>query len=221
MFDIYIISFNLLWETLYPPILRLPNHLDWGKVLMKPLQYLRDLIFEDYANGSLYDMYDNITNYIVGDRVIYIDRGSYECIQDTIGNIPTNTSYWRKINDNYIGIRERIKYNSQKILFEWALNRNFICTGIYISNTPLTTTGFLMGHTGPYSSTLAGSSNVSANPSYLANSLTLSDGFSYTIYVPIAVFNALGTSNGQRESIIRAFADKYNLAGMFYKVVTY
>ncbi len=191
--------------------------LAWGKVLSKPLQYLRDLIFEDYANGSNYLLYDNSTVYVIGDRIFYLDRGVYECILATLGNLPTDTTYWRKINDNYIGVRERILYNAQKMTFEWGLNRWFICSGIYITNNSLALSGFLMGETGEYSSTLV---NI-ANPSYLINDFVLGGIYSYTIYVPTAVFNSLGTTNTERENIIRSFADNYNLAGMLYNVVPY
>lgn len=217
MYDIYIISFQLLWETLYPPILRKPKHLSWGKVMAKPLQYLRDLIFDDYANGSNYLLYDNSTVYVLGDRIFYLDRGVYECILATLGNLPTDATYWRKINDNYIGVRERILYNSQKMTFEWALNRWFICSGIYIENQSLSFSGFLMGNSGEYSSTLV---NIS-NPSYLMNSFTISTDFSFIIYVPLAVFNSLGNSDIERENIIRSFADNYVLAGMLYDVLPY
>lgn len=222
MYDIYIIQFSLLWEKLMPPILRKSLHLAWGSVVVAPLQRLRDLIFNDYANGSHYDAYDNSTAYVIGDIVYYTDRAVYQCIENSTGNLPTDTNYWFKLLDNRIGVRERIKYNSQKVLFEYALNRWFDVPSadpqIYIQNNTIYGTAFLLGQTGAYSSTMPRSSVHQLY--YLGNSYDYrSDAF--TIFVPVAVFNALASNNTDRENIIRNFADNYVLAGMIYSVVTY
>lgn len=222
MYDIYIIQFSLLWEKLMPPLLRKVLHLSWGSVVVAPLQSLRDLIFNDYANGSNYNAYDNATAYVIGDIVYYTDRGVYKCIEATTGNIPTNTTYWFKMLDNRIGVRERIRYNSQKILFEYALNRWFDVPSadpqIYIQNNNIYGTAFLLGGSGETSSTMA--DNYVFQNYYLGNSYTYeSDDF--TIFVPLAVFNALDSNNTNRENIVRGFADNYVLAGMTYNVATY
>jgi hypothetical protein len=222
MFDIYIIQFSLLWEKLYPPHLRKTLHLAWGVVVVSPLQSLRDLIFNDYANGSTVSRYDNATAYVVDDIVYYTDRGLYKCIGATTGNIPTDTTYWNKILDNYIGARERIKYNSRKIIFEYALNRWFDVPSanpqIYITNNNIYGTAFLLGETGEYSSTMA---NLSTNQNYFLGNSYNYNSFAFTIYVPLAVFNALDNNNTNRENIIRSFADKFVLSGMSYNVLTY
>lgn len=222
MFDIYIIQFSLIWEKIYPPHLRKALHLAWGTVIVAPLQALRDLIFNDYANGSTASRYSGATAYVVGDKVYYTDRALYQCIEATTGNAPTDTTYWIKILDNHIGIRERIKYNSRKIVLEYGLNRWFDVPAadpqIYITNNTIYGTAFILGQTGEYSSTMARSSTHQLY--YLGNSYTYrSDAF--TIYVPIAVFNALASNNTDRENIIRTFANNYVLSGMTYSCVTY
>ena len=45
--------------------------------------------------------------------------------------------------------------------------------------------------------------------------------YDYTIFVPDAVYTALGSTANDREYAIRNFADKYNLAGMQYDVQSY
>ena len=221
MFDIYIIQFSLIWEKLYPPHLRKALHLAWGTVIIAPLQSLRDLIFNEYANGSFAPKYDNATAYVVGDKV-YLNRVLYQCIEATTGNAPTNTAYWKVLLDNRIGIRERIKYNSRKIVLEYGLNRWFEIPSadpqIYITNNTIYGTAFILGQAGEYSSTMARSSTHQLY--YLGNNYTYrSDAF--TIYVPIAVFNALASNNTDRENIIRTFANNYVLSGMTYSCVTY
>jgi hypothetical protein len=222
MYDIYVIDFSLLWEKLYPPILRQSLHLAWGTVVTKPLQRLRNLAFEDYANGSIATIYDNSTAYSVGDEVYYTNRAVYKCIEASTGNLPTDTTYWTRILDNRIGVRERIKYDSRKVLFEYALNRWFDVPSadpqIYITNNTIYGTAFLLGESGETSSTMAWNSNF--QNFYLGNSYSYeSDAF--TIYVPLLVFNALDTNNTNRENIIRGFADNYVLSGITYNVLTY
>jgi hypothetical protein len=127
-------------------------------------------------------------------------------------------------NDNFIGTRERAKYNSQKMLFEYGLNKYFQVTGptyIYIQNNFAEADHvFIMGLSGPTSSRLVlNSQNAESYMGLVASYST--DVYDYTIYVPLAVFNALGTSDANREAAIRSFADIYNLAGMSYNVISY
>ena len=85
MYQIYIISFSLVWEQLTPPMLRQAIFLNWGTVLTKPLQRLYEIIFGVYANGSTDLAYDALTAYVATDKVVYTDRGVYEC-KVKIGN---------------------------------------------------------------------------------------------------------------------------------------
>jgi hypothetical protein len=219
--SIFNVNFSQLWYDLTPPVLQKGVQLAWGETLLKPLQYLRDLTFEDYANGSSYPSYSGLSAYTTGDRIIFTDRGVYESISgSTSGITPTDTNSWLLINDNYIGVRERVKYNSQKMLYEYGLNRWFQCSGIYIDNNSLIGSGFLMGNTGPYSSALSNTS-VPTSATYLQNTYSGATSNCYTIYVPTPVFNNLAPTNIERENIIRSFADTVNLAGMTYNVVAY
>lgn len=60
---------------------------------------------------ELYNLYDNLTNYIVGDFVSF-NRNNYICIQDTLGNDPsgdvTNTDYWTYIPDDEITVHQQL-----------------------------------------------------------------------------------------------------------------
>lgn len=217
---IFNINFSGLWKDITPPVLRKPVHQAWGDVLLTPMQYLRDLTFNDFANGSSYPSYSGASAYTSNDRVSYNNRGVYESISGSTGILPTDINSWNLINENYIGVRERVKYNSQKMLFEYGLNRWFQCTGIYIDNNPILNTGLLMGNTGAYSSALSNSSTPTS-ASYLINSFSGFTTNSYTIYVPTGVYTDLGITNIERENVVRSFADNYNLAGFIYNVVAY
>ena len=77
-----------------------------------------------------------------------------------------------------------------------------------------------MGNSGTYSSSMPINSINQIN--YLGNAYTYTSfSYDYEIYVPIAVYNTLGTDATNKENAIRNFADLYNLAGMTYSVVTY
>lgn len=226
--SLYDVDYNNVWQQNTPQILRGQVQLAWGKVLLKPLQYLHDLIFTDYANGSFYPNFDITSAYTLSDRVIYIDRGVYECNSGTTaGIVPFNLNYWRKINDNYIGANERVLYNANKIVYEYALNRWFQTgisnpspgNGIYIDTLTASTIAFLMGNSGPTSSVLYNSSKLST--SYLVNYYSGSNSSDYLIWVPNAIYNALGPNDTFRTNTVRSIADKYNIAGMLYSVSGY
>lgn len=218
---IYNVDFNDVWLKLTPRKLRRDKILAYGDVLEKPLQYLRNLIFDDYKLGSVYDDYSALSAYTAGDRVIYTNRGVYEAKESVSGVTPTTATGWTKVIDNYIGLDERVLYNSRKILFEHALNRNFQCTGIIISNSATTASGFIVGETPAYSSTISKSSVPSA-AAYIGQSFGGINNISYTIYVPTLVFTGLSSSNDtERVNIVRDFANKYNLAGRVYSVSGY
>jgi hypothetical protein len=218
--NIFSVTFDNVWKQLTPPALRQPLQLAWGKVLVKPVQYLRDLVLDDYANGSPYAKYDNTSSYTVDNRVIYIDRAVYQCYSATTPGInPFNSGHWTKINDCFIGARERVLYNSQKKLFEYTLNKWFQCSGIYIETLAATTPVFLMGNTGPNSSVMTNSGAYATN--YMLNSYNGNVQSDYMIWVPLSAYTPLGSTNTERENTIRSFADRYNLAGMIYSVSGY
>lgn len=225
MANIYDFDVDVSAPELMPPVLRKDAHKAWFKVLLKPIQYLWALIFQEYKEGlSSYSAWTNALGYSVGSRVRYTDKAIYECIQGAFGNTqsPINTLYWVKIQDNFIGANERVKYNSQIIVFEYALNKWFINLfapdQIYIV-TNATSSQMIMGVTSPYSSTMAADSIFSIY--YMGNSYTPTQ-YDFTIYFPIALFNALPpVLNTDKVKLIRNFADKYKLAGMTYNIITY
>lgn len=218
---IYHIIYSLVWEKILPPILRSTKHLEWGKVLTKPLQWLNDLNWDEYIGINLTVYFDIATNYNKGDKVYGDDRAIYEALSNTIGNPLSDDVIWLKVLDNHIGVRERVKYNSQKILFEFALNRWFNVLAaplIYIQNNTIYTGTMVMDRSSTDSSVIARDSNYSQ--SYMGNNPAYNN-IAFTIFVPLAVFNALAATNTERENIIRNFADKYVLAGIIYDVQTY
>lgn len=242
----YFTQFNLLDQELTPPMYRQPNFISWLNALSSPLQFLQDEIFSNsYVNGSLAATYSNTTTYTPGDQVLYLNRQVWINLATASGIPPTinATQSWYLYNQDYIGAEERVRYNSQVLLFEYALNRFFQTGvtpivepfnpgGIYIQglSASLNRNPFLMGQTSLYSSTMRNSGTGNQN-AYLGNA-PFSGNLNFngfTIFVPIAIANSLSTASitivpiisSASNVIIRSFSDDYVLAGQQYNVATY
>jgi hypothetical protein len=192
-------------------------------------------MFGTFKDGNTAPLWVTATAYAVGDQVQYEDKSVYECWVINTGMLPTNTDYWFKIQDKFVGIEPRCKYNAQHLLFEWALNEWFGTTfvnvpgasDIYIDITGANTGAFLVGYT-PTESSYVVFDEPEASGYIQAENLT-TVAISFTIHVPLAVANALTNETpntvpnitANRENIIRQIADLYTYAGINYNVITY
>lgn len=215
---IYDYDNQIVGEQLTPPVLRTTKQIAWINTLTAAIQNLWSLIFEDYRVGSVYPDYGFFTQYYVGDRVLFADKSIYECISNSLNISCLDTTKWVKVNDIFIGSDERVKYSAQKLLFEYALNKFFISSGIYITNNFIDVGDvFVMDTDSTESSVMPLDSFYQED--YMDLTATYASGvYDYTIFVPIADYTTLGSS---ANAIIRTFADKYNLAGMQYNIQTY
>ena len=223
----YSSNYNLLLENTLPPDKRVEPNLSWGKVFMSAIQYLHDLFFTTYADGFTGSLYSAASTYVKGDRVRFGDHKVYEASQAVpISTPPPNTTYWRLIQNNWIGVRERVKYNGQKMLLEYALNKWFdtlfryppTLSDIYLTNNVLDAGGFEIAASDTLSSSIP--KNEIYSDAAIGNSYNTNQN-AFTIFVPLAVYNAISADPLSREPIIRAFADKYVIAGIQYNVTTY
>lgn len=215
---IYDYDNEIVAEQLTPPTLRESKFLAWLYVITKPIQNFWSLIFQDYKIGSNYTDFGFFTQYYVGDRVLFADKAIYECIKNSLNNSCLDNVFWTKVNDIFIGTDERVKYSAQKLLFEYALNKFFITSGIYITNNFIDVGDvFVMDTDSTESSVMPLDSFYQED--YIDLTATYASGiYDYTIFVPISDYTTLGAS---ANAIIRTFADKYNLAGMQYDIQTY
>jgi hypothetical protein len=199
----------------------------WIKALFTPNKWNHQDVYVDYKQGSSYPYYTVSTHYSLGNRVIY-NESVYECILPvgtTTNNPSTTPSEWRLYENFFIGVDERILFNHSKIVLEYALNKRFntifkqppLLSDIYITNEPISNAPFIVGYTEEFSS----SSYSFFSNEFVIDSYSLSFVYNYTIYVPLSVFNSLGTTNTLREKVIRTFVDRYNTLGLFYKIITY
>jgi hypothetical protein len=230
-----IINTDTFAVNFLPPKKRLPIYKAWVKTLLKPLQVLYNTMFGTFKDGNAAAIYNGATAYVVGNQVKYTDKAIYQCWVASTGNLPTNTAYWFKIQDKFVGIEPRCKYNAQHLLFEYALNEWFGTTfvnvpgssDIYINAVGANLGAFYVGFT-PTDSSFVVYDEPEATAFIQALDLTTAS-ISFTINVPIAVANALTTEtantvpniSANRENIIRQIADLYNYAGITYDVITY
>lgn len=227
MASIYDIDYELQTENLTPPDKRKPKFLAYLYAFVSVVQTIRDRFYNQYADGFVGSFWLPSTPYAKGDKVIGPDNAVYEVITSGFAGStdPPNLDpiNYTKIQDTYIGLRERLKYNSQKLLLEYILNKWFRVAvppadQIYITNNSLDLNGFVLGEFEDTSSSIA--QTESYQQGYLGN-LYGFDSYAFTIYVPVAVFNALASTDQERENIIRARADKYVYAGFIYNVIKY
>lgn len=216
---------DILGKQLLPPQLRRTKFLAWLKVLLKPLQWKRDVFFDSYAAGSSDPFFDSSNSYSTPDRVVMSDNSVWESLNTspTLGSVSSpfiTPDEWVKVQDIYIGVDERRKYNAQIIVLEHALNRWFQNPNnpqIYVGNNTVTN-HFLMGASSSTSSTMP---VLSAFVSDYMNDSYSPIAYNFTVYVPAALFATLGTTTQNRENAIRNIVDKYCVAGILYEVTTF
>jgi hypothetical protein len=214
--DIYSINFNQQANDLMPPDKRKPPNLLLSQSLFSSLQWMRDLLFGSYKVGSTAPQYSPGA-YNQYQQVLF-KKQVFESLIDNNNDVPT-TSNWRLIQSNFIGVDERIKFNNQKCVFEYALNKRFggqfrmlpapTPADIYISNLPPSVVGFRIGKTVGSTIGQTTSSDTIGSPFPFQKTAGFQINFKASLF-------AL-TSNQE----VRDFADLYNAIGINYNIITY
>jgi hypothetical protein len=224
-----VIDFDIYANLIMPLNHRLKETLLYVRATLYSVKRLYE-IFTLYKSGSGCDWYDSGAAYPLGYRVKTI-FGVYESLVDgNTGNATTDTTKWQQILDSYIGIEERVRYCSNKIVYEYALNRWFgtvfqqytdtaytHVSDIYITTAEPTYPTFVVGLTTGDAVGLTESTGwVSSTPIYTSAST-----YKFNIYVPTIVYNALGTTTDIREKTFRGFADRLKPSGTTYNIILY
>jgi hypothetical protein len=222
---LYDVNYANVGQQLLPPDKRGNFMTRWVAAMLRPLQWLVDIRLNSYRNGSTAPPYLNSTTYAKGDLVLYRYSVYESQVNGNLGNDPLNTTYWSKVQDNFIGVLERLKYNGHTLILTYALNKYFGTTfrqpnnvsDIYIAINPKPTSVFLVGDTEVQSSKVY----YNTSSEFVVNSYSFAAYTNMTIFVPLAVYNALDVDPANRERIIRNFADQYVVGGITYSVATY
>lgn len=220
MSTIYDIDYSQQVVELLPPSKRYINLVTFLQDCAKQLQYVRDATLTDYKTGSTVADYVSGT-YQRGDKVKY-KKGIYVSLVDGNTDLPT-ASTWYFQQQFFIGLDERLAYNGTNLVLTYALNKWFGTTfrqpgsgtsDIYISTNRIDADTFRVGY-------------IEAECSYVgygnsSEPVTYSDvfGIQYnaTIFVPLAVYNALQPA---ADALIRSFTDMYIYVGLVYNIMTY
>lgn len=222
---LYDINYGTVGQQLLPPDKRGRYMSAWIRAILVPLQWLRDVRIGMYRDGSVDPPYLISTTYSKGNRVIYRYSVYESNVNGNLSNDPLNTTYWSKIQDSFIGILERLKYNGNVLVLTYALNKYFGTTfrqpnnvsDIYLVANARPVSVFLVGDTEAQSSSIY----YNTSTEFVVNAYSFAGYTNMNIMIPLAVFNALDTDPANREKIVRNFADQYIIAGVTYTVITY
>jgi hypothetical protein len=147
IYDINLADKVLEWLA---PNKRYEHNVEWLRANIKTLQRLQHKYLTDYRIGSSYPEYISGATYNTGD-VVKIKQVLYESTIDNNTVAPPNTT-WVMYLPSFIGVDERVRFNGQKLVLEYALNEYFFSTfrqppltsDIYITNNAYVLAGFLV-----------------------------------------------------------------------------
>lgn len=212
--DLFTINFNAKVIEWLPVDKRKPVGVRWLQALISPIQYLRDKYLGDYKVGSSYPQWTAGT-YNTGAKVVF-KQVVYESQVDGNTTQPPSGS-WSVYLPSFLGVDERVKFNGQKLVLEYALNLRFLSnfkqpplvSDIYITNVAASVVGFRVGQTIGSS---VGQSISSATVNYSSPFLQIHN---FQINIPAAIY---ATTN---DSEISDFVRKFIPASLNFTIQPY
>lgn len=213
---LYDINFDNKGVELLPPDKTDAGMIAWIKSLLAPVEYMRTKVLIDYKKGADYDEWTAGT-YAKGDIVTY-KKAIYESLADSNTDTPPS-SKWRLYQTVFIGADDRVKYNGQKLVLEYALNQYYSTTfrqpnlvsDIYIQTLPYTLQGFLIAATESYCSTVG----QTTSSGFVGSLTPFLQTYNFKIWFPTAVYAATN------ESEVRNFVDAIIPKSLNYSIDTY
>lgn len=195
--------------------------------LVTPIQWLSDLSIVDYRTGIInLPIWSDTDVYTKGDMVIWLDGSVYEALEyANVGESPIYTpNKWYKVLDTYVGAEERVLFDGQTTILEYALNifmgTTFVQpdylnptnrSDVYINNLDTDDNSFLVGESSPDTSFVA-------TDTYLLDDFVGEDfnsnSINFTVFYPVT----FTTSQIQR---LRSYTEKYKLYGTTPNYVAY
>lgn len=228
--SLYSVDFDITSIELLPIHKRVGDIENTMYVLAAPLNEL-ERIFQYLREGTSAGNYSGATTYTFGQLVNYQRRVYYrnEVTDGYIAGItPNNTTYFVKVLDYTIGLNDRIRFGNGKLILEYALNAIFgttfnqppVLSDIYLVRNINTSDAFRVGQTETESSFVT---QNEADGRWSIGQFEPSGVFQYdyTVFVPVAVWTALASTNNERDNIILSVLNKYKLQGFIADVQTY
>ena len=234
---LYNIDYNGVVQNLLPPFLRKPIWSAWLNSMVKPIQWCRNILFDNWYESYIYTyvnyqlafftIIDAYTLCRFQDNSVWItlvdnvDAIAFDPTKGKTTDLSGNV-IWYKVLSDCIGFRERLSYNNQKIIFEFLLNRYFNPLNyndlIYIDTMQINYM-FEIGET--YVNIL--DSVVIAETDddsvfYISETDDENLLYNFIIWVPLQISIDMGINY---KAIISSIADKYNYYGLIYDIQTY
>lgn len=229
--SVYDYTYSYFSTYLTPVYRRLTNTLALINVWLSPLEWLRNSVWNHRRIGTLGYNYDNLVTYTKGQIANY-GSATYVAIQTTLGNLPTDTSYWRLSADNMVGWEERIIYNGRKKSLEYMLFRFFgnYDYSLNFSNTIPNDNSPKSIYIETVQPAMAFISYNSTGSASIENSYTTNDGvyLNYSnstisnaiIHIPTSTSTVFG-GNSLTEKVALSLVKKYAIAGITFSVNFY
>lgn len=226
----YECDFYLQAQRLTPITKRQDVRLGMLESISEPIQWNRDNLFDSYLSGDASTVWDAGTNYVRYERVNYQNK-IYECIDDNINQFPTLfPEYWVQVVGDFRGATERIKYNCQKIILEYILNKWFGTTfrqpevgnsDFYITGVERTAGTFSVAEDGIVNGVYATSSvsqfSVGAED-YIGEASAYSASYNFIVHYPLSTI----ASTGDPEYFqMTALINKYKIFGSTVQYTPY
>lgn len=227
-------------QELLPPSKRKTNNLAYLGAPGYILQRFHTLFFNTYAGGNMALDWVSGGTYKYEDQVRYTDNYRYnnriyELVnKDGVAGLTTppsqDTTNWILVQNNFIGVSERVRYTAPKVVIEYALNKWFktvfrqpaLVSDIFITKEVVDNYTFIIGDTEEESSEIDYSDTLQRsyiNETYITNKKL------FAINIPLAVYDQLTTQpsgySDTKDRIVRSFADNYVLGGINYEVIPY
>ena len=219
MADIFDIDYKIQAPEILPVDKRTSNTIALMQSLLNGLQWARDFFFGSYKTGSTASTYATGT-YNEFQQVIF-NKSVYYSLNNGNTALPTDTTQWVKIQDNFLGVDQRVKFNGQRLVLEYALNLQFggvfrppgssSPSDIYLTNLPAIISGFISAKTEAYSSSIGQTTSV--DKIGLAYPFTHINNFQ--INIKVALYAATN------DKAIRNFVNLYIPISLNYTIVTY
>lgn len=224
MASIYDIDFGIQAKIYTRPKFRNIKFLAFLSNLLYPLTWLMKYQWKGYKEGlEILPRWNDTLEYPRYQMVIWDDGAVYMrySVVDKIkiasyipeegyvaGVVPSDTKYWQKIADSFVGFDERIKYNSTILSLEYMLNKHFgyawpanypvalvydnplIRPTIYITPQNYDTNVFLVGEVDYTDSSVIGI-DIWANMDFVGEGDILAETAAFVVNFPLSEFNSV------------------------------
>jgi len=229
LFDI---DFYKFWVNNTPTQRRKPKRNARGKVYTRPLVWLRELVFTDLmSTGPGAVKWDATVQYNQLNKVVYnANKQLYQVLEGVtppVGTLPTDEAYFRVLSTNWVGRVYQQQATAEKLKLEYYLNLYFfssyrqppLVSDIYIETVPADDGAFIVGLTEQGSSAVTYLGD-NINGAIFADNITVLP-YNFKVWVPSALFTALGTTLAEREAKVKAQVNPRNLQSVNYIITTY